>query len=234
MQPPDQLDRDARTFLRLLAHDGVDSAWPLLLPEDNVDTIRSGLNDGREFLAPYGVDSAHLVGWSVVTMGDTRATLTYEVRGTPGSAVVTVQVWRRGPTSRITGFHWERLAAPLAELNAFTLHGRSLAHYAYLILAVLSVLACVGGAIFAGIRRLGVLWVMFCLVGVGKATINWTSGQQSFNPFTIQLVGAGYFRPGLVGPWLVSWSLPLGSILVLFKSRARRTPAPSPTPPVAA
>ena len=236
LRPPADFDRDARAFMGVLTRNRLDSALALARLEGDRDTIRKRLEEGRDFVTPFAVDSAELVGWNVVTTVDTRGTLTYETHAGPRWALLTVDLVRSGSTSRVrvTGFHWQPTVARLAELNAFSLDGRSLAHYLYLLLAVASVVACLGGAVFARVRRMGLLWVLFCLVGVGKATINWTTGQQVFNLFWIQLFGAGYFRPGMVGPWLVSWSLPLGTILAFIRWRARRTPSPPTEPSVAA
>jgi hypothetical protein len=114
------------------------------------------------------------------------------------------------------------MSARLADVNRFSLKGRSAVHVLYLTLAALSLLGCLGGAMFAGVQRMGVWWVLFCLVGMGKATIDWSTGHQTFNPINIQVLGAGFLRSGTVGPWLVSWSLPLGTLLMFFKWRARQ------------
>jgi hypothetical protein len=233
LQPPEDLDRDARAFMGLVARNHLDSAFPLLQVEGDQDTVRMRLQQGRDFVSPYALDSAKLVGWNVVTMGDTRGTLTYEAQAGTQWALLSVDLVRSGASSRVTGFRWQPMAARLADLNAFSLGGRSVAHYLYLILALASVVACLGGALFAGVRRMGILWVLFCLLGVGKATINWTTGQQAFNPVNIQVFGAGYVRPGMVGPWFVSWSLPLGTILMFLKWRARRATTPGTEPPIA-
>ncbi len=212
LRPPADFDRDARAFMGVLTRNRLDSALALARLEGDRDTIRKRLEEGRDFVTPFAVDSAELV-----------------THAGPRWALLTVDLVRSGSTSRVrvTGFHWQPTVARLAELNAFSLDGRSLAHYLYLLLAVASVVACLGGAVFARVRRMGLLWVLFCLVGVGKATINWTTGQQVFNLFWIQLFGAGYFRPGMVGPWLVSWSLPLGTILAFIRWRARRDAQPT-------
>jgi hypothetical protein len=218
----------------LLARNRLDSALAILQLQGNADTIRSQLAQGHNFMSGFAVDSAKLVGWNVVKMEDTRGTLTYEAQGRAGWALLTVNLIRSDSSSRITGFHWQPMAARLADQNAFSLRGRSVAHYLYLFLALLSLTACVGGAVFAGIRRMGIPWILICLIGVGKATINWTTGQQAFNPVSFQLLGAGYFRPGFVGPWLVSWSLPLGTILMLIRLRRRGASKPPTEPSVAA
>ncbi len=235
LKQPDDLDRDARVFMGMVARGQVDSAMRSLQVESSRDTLRSLLQQGHDFVSAYALDSAKLVGWNVVAMAETRSgTLTYEAHGGPGSALLTVGVARAESSSRITGFRWQAMAAPLADLNAFSLSKRSPAHYLYLVLAGLSVIACLGGAVWAGVRGMGLPWVLLCLVGVGKATINWTTGQQAFSPLSIQLFGAGYFRPGLVGPWFVSWALPLGTIIMLLRWRARRMTKPPVEPSVAA
>jgi hypothetical protein len=221
LKPPQDLDHEGRAFLGVLARNEIDSALALAQFVGDPDTIRKVLGQAREFIAPFAIDSAQLVGWNVVTMTDTRGDLTYETHAGTRWALFQVQVLRSGSTFHILGLRWQAEAARLAELNAFSLGSRSLAHYSYLLLAIISLLACVGGSVFAGIRRMGLPWVLFCLIGVGKATINWSTGHQTFNPFSIQVLGAGFFRPGLVGPWLLSWSLPLGSILAVLRSRAK-------------
>jgi hypothetical protein len=234
LKPPQDLDDAARKFLVAVARDQIDSALTFTRFEGNPDTVRSALEQGAQFITPFAIDSAQLVGWNIVTMNDTRGDLTYETHAGPRWALLEVQVLRSGSTYRILGFHWQAMAARLTDLNAFSLGGRSLAHYLYLMLAIVSLLACLAGAVFSGVRRMGVLWILFCLVGIGKATINWTTGQQAFNPLSFQILGAGYFRPGLVGPWFVSWSLPLGTILALLRSRARSSAKPASEPTVAA
>jgi hypothetical protein len=233
-EPPRDFDHVARTFLAVLAQDQLDSALALCRFEGNPDTVRIALEQGSRFIAPFAIDSAQLVGWNIVSMNDTRADLTYEAHAGPRWAVLQIQVLRSEASYSILGFRWQPSPARLADLNAFTLRGRPVADYPYLVLAIASLLACLGGAVVAGVRRMGLLWVLFCLIGIGKATINWTTGQQTYNPLSFQILGIGFFRPGIVAPWFVSWSLPLGTILVLLKSRSRRNVEPAPEPTVAA
>jgi len=232
--PPQDLDRHARTFIDVLAHGQLDSALALSHVEGNPDTVRNALRQGSDFIRPYATDSAALVGWNVVISNDTRGALTYETHAGPQWALVEVDVLRSGTTSRVVGFHWQPTAGRLADLNAFSLRGRSVAHYLFLVLAIGAVLGCVGGAVFAAVQRMGVFWVLFALIGVTKVTIDWTTGQLAFNPLSVQFLGAGYLRTAPVGPWFVSWSLPLGTLLALIRWRSRRTTNSPPQPPVAA
>ena len=236
LRAPEAFDRSARVFMHALHHEPLDSSVALLYLAGDSATIRLQLARVRDSMSGFLIDSAELVGWNVVTMGETRATLTYEAgaRPLPRWALISVHLVRAGADSRVTGIYWEPTPARLADINAFSLGGRTVAHYAYLFLAGVSVLACVAGAIFAAVQRMGIRWVLFCLVGVGKASINWTTGHQAYNPFSFQILAASYFRPGLYAPWFVAWSLPLGAILAFLRWRERRAAHSSDEPGVAA
>jgi hypothetical protein len=234
LQPPADLDREARAFMGLVVSNQLDSAFAHSRFDGPPDTLRRLLAAGRDFITSYAVDSAQLVGWNVNSMGGTRrGALTYEVGGESRWALLLVTIEDDGTIPRITGFRWEPSSARLADLHAFSLGGRSLAHYLYLLLALAAAATCLIGAVMAAVRRLGVRWILFSLIGVGTSTINWTTGEQAFNPFSVRLFAASYVRRGPVAPWHISWSLPLGAILVLIRWKTRRT-ADSPEPPVAA
>jgi hypothetical protein len=231
LQAPEAFDRSARAFMRTLLHEPLDSAVSQLYLAGDSLTIRSQLAQLRDSMSGFRVDSAELVGWNVVTMQETRASLTYEASANSRWALISVALLRAGPATRVTGIHWQPSPARLADINAFSLRSRSPAHYAYLLLAGMSAIACVVGAVLASVRRMGVRWVLFCLVGVGKSTINWTTGDQAYNPLSWQLLAAGYFRPGPYGPWFIAWSLPLGAILAFLRWRGRRARSSREEPP---
>jgi hypothetical protein len=58
------------------------------------------------------------------------------------------------------------------------------------------------------------LWVLFILAGVGKFAVNWTSGEWGIAPLSLQLLSASAVA-SLYGPWILSFSLPLGAIVFL-------------------
>ena len=71
-----------------------------------------------------------------------------------------------------------------------TLVGKTPTHYLYLLLAVLAALTCVAGAIFAGVQRVGIPWILISLIGVGSFSIDWSTGATSFNPLRLQVLAA--------------------------------------------
>jgi hypothetical protein len=62
------------------------------------------------------------------------------------------------------------------------------------------------------------LWILFILMGVVRFKLYWTDGNLSIIP-GLQLLGAGYVRIGLLGPWFLSASLPIGAIAFLLRRR---------------
>ncbi len=234
LKPPDQLDHDARQLMSYVRSNRLESARAMLRVTAPLDTLNKALAMARDFIRPFPADSFTLVGWNVMYMAgrDTTGYLTYEAKGGGRTALFNIAVVRNGGAPEITTFRWEATSQPLATANAFTLSGKTPTHYLYLALAILAVLTCVTGAIFAGVQHLGIPWILLSLVGVGSFDINWTTGATRFNPASIHLLGAGFVRSGNVAPWVLTWSLPLGTILMLIVwwQRKRRRLAALATP----
>ena len=233
LKPPEQLDRDARQLLSYVRSDRLESARAMVQVEVPLDTLDKALAAARDFIRPFPADSFTLIGWNVAYMGgDSTGSLTYEARGAGRTALFNIAVSRHGGTPAITAFHWEETAKPLAAANAFTFAGKTPTHYLYVVLAVLAMLTCIGGAVFAGVQRLGVAWILASLIGVGSFSIDWTTGATGFNPVSFHVLAAGFVRNGDVAPWILTWSIPLGTILMLIVGwqRKRRALAPGATP----
>jgi len=230
--PPDQLDHDARQLFSYVRSDRLESARAMLQAKVPMDTLNKYLAMARDFIRPFPPDSFTLIGWNVVYMADTTGELTYEAKGGGRTALFSVAVRRHGGAPEITAFNWEPTTQPLAAANALTLSGKTPTHYLYLSLAILAFLACVTGAVFAGVQRLGVPWILASLIGLGSFSINWTTGATGFSIVSFHILGAGYVRSGTVAPWVVTWSIPLGTILmwIVWWQRRRRARAAVPTP----
>jgi len=123
---------------------------------------------------------------------------------------------------RIMSFNVEPLAAPLSELNAFTLKGKSAAHYLFVLLptiaCIISVYAFVRCLRTKGLKRKW-LWSLFTLVGFGAFSMNWTSGAIFVNVLHANFLSAAYMRSGWLGPWVITFSIPVGALVFLWKHR---------------
>jgi hypothetical protein len=124
---------------------------------------------------------------------------------------------------RIVSFNLVPLSESMTQKNAFTLKEKSALHYIFLVCAVtafvLSIYALVRCLRLKGLRHKW-LWVIFTSFGFVVFSINWTNGAVFINPLAFYLFGAAFVRDGWVGPWVVSFTLPVGAIVFLWKQRA--------------
>lgn len=123
---------------------------------------------------------------------------------------------------RITALNIEPIPVSLAELNAFTFRGKGIAHYVFLLLTV----AAFGISVFAFVYCIRTprikrkwLWMIFILVGVIAFSLNWSNGAISVNIFSFKLLSASYSRIGWLGPWEVTFCIPVGALIFLWKYR---------------
>ncbi len=134
-----------------------------------------------------------------------------------------------GKPWRVKGFHVR--VATNAELAAakFTLQGRSPLHYAVLAGAILSPLICLLGFITV-LRAPKFKWkwafAILSLLGFMQFSIDWASGAFGFSPISFQLLGAGAVSGGSAfDTWVISFSLPIGAALGIWRARKARRDA---------
>jgi hypothetical protein len=153
-----------------------------------------------------------------------RSQFSYEYAYPSGYVLGLVVVDSSGPAPLVAGIHLRRMPDTLARVNAFRLAGKSRRHFAVLA-AALAVAAFVLYALVACARtplRHRWLWLCFVALGLGRASLNWTTGDLRFTPLWVQPLGAGASAAGRYAPWFVTVSLPLGAILfVALRSRLR-------------
>ena len=78
------------------------------------------------------------------------------------------------------------------------------------------------------------LWILFIIFGIGKFSVNWTTGQWGVQFFALQLFSASSYSD-LYGPWIISASLPIGAVIFLLRRNSIRIRdeeqfAPKPEP----
>jgi hypothetical protein len=135
--------------------------------------------------------------------------------------VLSIVIDDRPDRKSIVGFHVQMIPKSIKELNDFSLVNIDLSRQAFLILWILVPLFSIYVAVLC-LRtkvRLKFLWFLFIIIGVGKLTLNWSTGNLTTYPLAVQLLGASYFRPGLYGPWLFSVSWPLGAMIFYFRRK---------------
>jgi hypothetical protein len=140
--------------------------------------------------------------------------------------LVDISIQRAGGVSTIVGFHVTPIADSLENVNRFSLAGKSALQYAVLLIAAAVPIFCLY-VLFLCLQikteRRKWLWAVFILLGVGKLAVNWTTGEWTFTPLAVNLLGASVTVIPAYGPWMVAVAFPLGAIL--FFRRQRRSVA---------
>ena len=72
-------------------------------------------------------------------------------------------------------------------------------------------------------------WFLATMIGIGKFNLNWSTGETRTQLSSLQFLSASIGRIGLVGPWWVSVSFPLGAIVALQRRQQALTASIPPT-----
>jgi hypothetical protein len=178
--------------------------------------------------------SIKLVGARIFqSSGSKTVNTTFEYCFAEKWLLANVAVRDRQGTKAVVGFHVNPIPKSLESQNRFGLPGKSALQYAVLVAAIAAVLTTLYSVVVCArtkLPRRKWLWMLFILVGFGKMTVNWTTGEWGIAPFTIQLFSASAFA-ALYGPWMIAVSLPLGAIAFLLYRRSRFLPKAESKPP---
>ena len=202
-------------------------------------TLESTLTKMADLLPAGPPTSIQLVGahrMSSLSDGSTTVDLTFEYRF--GDRFVLADLATKTTQSKleIIDFHIQPEGESLAARNRFTLAGRTPLQYIVLVYAVVVALFTLGvlvACIRTTIRRRKWLWIIFILLGFGKFSVNWVTGQWRIELLAVQVFSAGSYAD-LFGPWIISVSVPLGAIWFLFSRRRLQETAGVPREAVAA
>ena len=237
---PKDHDQLARQFLDRLRHADSAAAHAMLEPTVAANTAAADI-ERLVGLMNYGEPLAvELIGVNVRFFkpvgaeGTQQSNLTYEIQFQQRwlLAAFVITSTKEGP--RISSGNLQPLPDSLRVLNRFTLRNKSLVHYLFLA-AVAGVLVLIVVALVLCARtklRRRWLWMIFIAVGLGKFSLNWSTGQWEVAPISILLLGAAYMRASSYAPVVVSFGVPVGAIVFLtLRRRLQRPPASPELPP---
>src|SRR5262249_47184155 len=133
--------------------------------------------------------------------------------------LINVALKEQNGRKTVVGFHVDREPSSLEARNHFTPYGKNPGQYAVLV-AMAVVIVLIIWALVSCIRtpipRRKWLWILFVLLGFCDLTVNWTTGQYTFQPLYVHLLGVGAMAAPF-GPWMLSVSLPLGAVIFLLR-----------------
>jgi len=232
--PPEQ-ERLARSYIDLLVQGNFQQIESELNPSLVDPNTESTLAKMSAMFPAESPKSVKVVGVNLYG-GDqySRTNLTFEFEFPSKWLLVNVDIQKDGGATTIVGFHVEPMSEALENVNRFTLKGKSAIQYSILLAAValflLSVYVVALCVRTRNVRRKW-LWIIFILIGFGKLTVNWTSGELHFTPLAFNIPCASASAPPY-GPWTVGAYLPVGAILFLRKNRRKLNAATVPLPPI--
>jgi hypothetical protein len=245
MVPPGA-DARSREYLALIARGQPDSAYDRLVPTLRTADGQAALRQLADSLRGRSFDSMERIGVNVNDAAGVRhLNLSYQVHDARGWFVANVaHVGRPGDDMRtwmVEGVRYTPIPGELRAANAFTFAGRGARHYLWIVAMLAAFLVSVATALHVLMSR-GMprrwLWVIVALLGVGRFSLDWTSGAWTFAPLQFLLFGAGFMRPSEFAPWVLSFGLPVGAAVAEWKRRAWRravaqapATAPAPAPP---
>jgi hypothetical protein len=76
-------------------------------------------------------------------------------------------------------------------------------------------------------------WLLAIVIGAFKLSVNWATGAFAVQALQYQVLSLSAMRDGMVGPWILSFSIPAGAIAFLINARrAARPIVPEPAGPI--
>lgn len=214
---PKEDEAISRKYVDELRHDRFDDIEQDMDPGLKESSLRSKLISMAAMFPAQEPISSKVVGFRTSTGPVHRTEVTLEYEFPDKWLLASVVTEKNGGGRTIVGFHVTPIEDSLENVNRFTLVNKGASQYGVLLLAILapvlslySLLRC----IMADMGKKKWLWLIFILLGVGKLSVNWTTGQLFFMLLAIQAPVSGA-NTQLYGPWFVYVSLPLGAIIFL-------------------
>lgn len=224
-------DNFSRTFIDKIISGQTESAFADIDPEVLNDKAKEFITNASRNIngatpKKYRVVETNWTsGYFTKTGKFTNYRLGYEYEFEKGNILFTTAIKEKDGKFSVMAFNGELLPAPLSELTKFTLTGKSVLHYIFLVFCVLVPLFILTTLIMMLFSKMTtkkkIIWTLIILlVSLPKFVINWGNGQLDFSLLNISLLGSGFNKPTLYSAWLLSFHIPLGAIIFWFKRKS--------------
>lgn len=216
----------AKTFIDHLRHHDYDAIEKAADSSIAGPSLNATLNEMAALMPSSPPVSVTLVGAQrfTSTAEGSIVNLTFEYHFSDRYVIANLATKLKNEQLSIVGFHVYPESESLESQNRFKWSGKSVLQYAVLIYAICVALFTVVVLVVAAktkMRRRKWLWILFVLFGVGKFSVNWTTGQWGVTLLVVQLFSASSYAD-FYGPWIISVSLPIGAIIFLLRRNTIR------------
>ncbi|MCP4611024.1 MAG: hypothetical protein GY845_20135 [Planctomycetes bacterium] len=219
---PKEADKFARSYIDILLKGDIEKAEKLLDPKVVNSKTQSQLQNIANLLDKGKLISTESVGVNMFRNRDrVRNTLTYQLQFEDVWLLAIVTVDGVSGNQKIYRFHVKPIPKSLKEINAFTFSDKSFRHYIILLIAIGIPVFIIYTIVLCARTKMKRkwLWIIVILLGVGRCSFNWTSGQMVIQLIFIQLIPTSAFKGGPYAPWIINISVPVGALLFLMKRR---------------
>jgi hypothetical protein len=240
---PPEVDARSREYIGQFVHGQMDSVVNRLIVPLRTPKATAELRKIADILRNERFDTIRVIGaWTNTVNGVRHVNLTYELHSSFSWFVANVASVDTAGTWFVEGVSARTIAQPLELAAQFSLAGKSLLHYLWLVLTVSCAALSLGSAVFIATRR-GMprrwRWVLLSLLGVSAFRLNWATGAIDFGLLQVQLASASFLRAGPAAPWILSFAVPVGALVGLTRYRSwrllalRASPIPTSAPQAA-
>ncbi len=224
-------DSFSRTFINKVISGKTESAISDIDPEVLNDKAKEFITNASHNIngvtpKKYRVVEASLTSGVFTKSGKfTNYRLGYEYEFEKGNILFTTSIKEKDGKMTVLGFDGAVLSAPLSELTKFTLSGKSVLHYIFLVFCILVPIFILTTLIVMLFTKMTIkkkiIWsLLILLVSLPRFSFNWGTGQLDFNLLNISILGSGFSKSTLYAPWLLSFHIPIGAIAFWIKRKS--------------
>ena len=211
----------AEKYVKALLDNDFDKIINDLSPEVRTSEVRSKFEEMARFfpgVEPIGVTLVGVQSFRSPSRNTFDFEFQYEY--TNSWILVGITLEEKANVYKVLGVRVNPLEDSLQNINAFSFKKAKAIHYFFLMMCifvpVFSIFTVIKCARTRPMKRKW-LWIIFILFGFVQFKLNWTTGQVGVVPLSFLLLGASAFSPGVCGPWILSFAIPVGAIIFLIR-----------------
>jgi len=226
---PKEESEIAKSYLSYLASGEYTKLEENIAPQLKDEKLRENLEKVASFFPSNKPDEILTVGSNINIINDVwHAQLTYQYKFKNKYVLASITLQKANDKLIINGINVKPLQQSLEEANKFTFTDKNITHYLFFIVTIAMPILSLYALYLCyktPIPKKKWLWMLFIAVGFMQISFNWSTDQVYINPLSIQLLSAGFFKSGLYGPLILSFSIPVGAAIFMRKRKKWLEPA---------